>query len=71
MVKSDKCMGVSQLLGTRARAALPKSTPMPGGFHKKTIFKACAWNSVDLCQCQLLDYSLKALLRWFRVTQKD
>ena len=27
MVKRDKCMGVSQLLGARARAA-PKSTPM-------------------------------------------
>ena len=28
VVKSDKCMGVSQLLGGRARAAPPKSTPM-------------------------------------------
>ena len=28
VVKSDKCMGVSQLLGARARAALLKSTPM-------------------------------------------
>jgi len=28
VVKSDKCMGVSQLLGARARAAPPKSTPM-------------------------------------------
>jgi len=28
VVKSDKCIGVSQLLGARARAA-PKSTPMP------------------------------------------
>ena len=28
MVKSDKCMGVSQLLEERARVAPPKSTPM-------------------------------------------
>ena len=28
VVKSDKCMGVSQLLGARARAASPKSTPV-------------------------------------------
>src|SRR6218665_360973 len=26
--KSEKCMGVSQLLGARVRTALPKSTPM-------------------------------------------
>jgi len=28
VVKSDKCMGVSQLLGARAPAAPKKSTPM-------------------------------------------
>ena len=28
VVKSDKCMGVSQSFGARARAAPPKSTPM-------------------------------------------
>ena len=34
VVKTDKCMGVSQLLGVRAghaRFALPKSTPMNNG----------------------------------------
>src|SRR6218665_2904269 len=30
VVKSDKCMGVSQLLGAGARAAPSKSTPMRG-----------------------------------------
>src|SRR6218665_3468309 len=37
VVKSDKCMGVSQLLGARSRAA-PQSTPMDLGFaHRVSL----------------------------------
>ena len=33
--KGDKCMGVSQLLGVRARAAPSKSTPMGTGLGSR------------------------------------
>ena len=41
MIKSDKCMGFSQLLGARVRAAPPKSTPMVAthGYETWTLKK--------------------------------
>ena len=43
VVKSDKCIGVSQLLGARARAAPHKSTPM-GLFVYSPIKRYWSWS---------------------------
>ena len=45
MVKSDKCEGVSQLLGARARAAPPKSTPIISGSYPHACLLGLFWES--------------------------
>ena len=47
VVKNDKCMGVSQLLGARARAAPPKSTPM---FITRHIYLGVFFSRVQYVQ---------------------
>jgi len=43
MVKNDKCMGVSQLLGARVRAASPKSIPMLNNIFTYFISREVPW----------------------------
>jgi len=43
VVKGDKCMGVSQLLGARDRAAPPKSTPMGMPFMLRYRLSVDLW----------------------------
>src|SRR6218665_4015117 len=45
VVKTDKCMGVSQLLGARAQGAPPKSTPMHTNQPRKAENQGRVYNT--------------------------